>query len=200
MKTMKTMKLWRLAFAMLAAFSVASCDKDDPFVDTDSGKNTLGFLLNGKKVEYVWYAPILPPAVSLPTSQGAHAIEHADTLEIYSKLTGAVEVLDGLEQISLCLPLNQVSQGAVLNNTADIVLPFLTGKEIDSDGWTHMFWGHLKVTSSRVSIRTCKRGELISGTFECEGDAEFPDGTSKHCKITNGHFDVDWEIWHTMDD
>lgn len=56
---MKTMKIWRIAFAMLAVLSFASCDKDDPFVETDTGKNTLGFLLNGKKVEYAW-EPILP--------------------------------------------------------------------------------------------------------------------------------------------
>jgi len=53
------MKLWRITFALLAAFSLVSCDKDDPFVETDSGKNTFGFLLNGKKVEYAWQ-PILP--------------------------------------------------------------------------------------------------------------------------------------------
>ena len=56
---MKTMKIWRIMFITLAAFSLASCDKDDPFVETDTGKNTLGFLLNGKKVEYAW-EPILP--------------------------------------------------------------------------------------------------------------------------------------------
>ena len=28
---MRTMKLWRITFALLAAFSLASCDKDDPF-------------------------------------------------------------------------------------------------------------------------------------------------------------------------
>ena len=27
---MKTMKIWRLAFAMLAAFSIASCSSDEP--------------------------------------------------------------------------------------------------------------------------------------------------------------------------
>lgn len=32
---MRTMKLWRITFALLAAFSLASCDKDDPFVETD---------------------------------------------------------------------------------------------------------------------------------------------------------------------
>ena len=30
---MRTMKLWRITFALLAAFSLASCDKDDPFED-----------------------------------------------------------------------------------------------------------------------------------------------------------------------
>ena len=34
---MKTMKLWRLAFAMLAAFSLASCSSDD---DTDTYEAT----------------------------------------------------------------------------------------------------------------------------------------------------------------
>ena len=34
---MKTMKIWRLAFAMLAAFSLASCSSDD---DTDTYEAT----------------------------------------------------------------------------------------------------------------------------------------------------------------
>ena len=56
---MNTLKIWRIAIAMIAVFFLTFCDKDDPFEETDSGKNTLGFLLNGKKVEYAW-EQILP--------------------------------------------------------------------------------------------------------------------------------------------
>ncbi|KWW24479.1 MAG: hypothetical protein F082_1696, partial [bacterium F082] len=33
---MKTMKFWRLAFAMLAAFSLASCSSDDEDFDANN--------------------------------------------------------------------------------------------------------------------------------------------------------------------
>jgi len=33
---------------------------------------------------------------------------------------------------------------------------------------------------------------VLSGIFEFDGDAHFMDGTDKHCKITEGHFDVEW--------
>lgn len=43
------MKLWRITFALLAAFSLASCDKDDPFEETDSGKTLWAFYLMERK-------------------------------------------------------------------------------------------------------------------------------------------------------
>ena len=120
---MKTMKIWRIAFAMLAVLSFASCDKDDPFVETDTGKNTLGFLLNGKKVEYAW-EPILPF-----TDYGykVYAMEdytRNDTLIMYAVLE-PIEELRGSNYISIKLPITKLSPGAVLENVANIELPYL---------------------------------------------------------------------------
>ena len=39
---MKTMKIWRLAFAMLAAFSLASCSSDEPrYADPEAHEKTV---------------------------------------------------------------------------------------------------------------------------------------------------------------
>ena len=186
---MKTMKIWRIAFAMLAVLSFASCDKDDPFVETDTGKNTLGFLLNGKKVEYAW-EPILPF-----TDYGykVYAMEdytRNDTLIMYAVLE-PIEELRGSNYISIKLPITKLSPGAVLENVANIELPYLAGAEQEGE-ITHNYTQNLDITSSRVGIRTCKRGEVLSGIFEFEGDAHFMDGRDVHCKITEGNFDVEW--------
>lgn len=208
---MKTMKIWRksrlseshvnsfangrmgaiyaITFVMLAVFSLTSCDKDDPFEETDTGKNTLGFLLNGKKVEYAWQQ-ILPftdygcPVYAMEDYMGN------DTLYINAVLE-SIEELRGSNYISIKLPITKLSPGAVLENVADIELPYLAGSEQEG-GITHNYSQNLDITSSCVGIRTCKRGEVLSGTFEFEGDAHFMDGTGKHCKITEGHFDVEW--------
>ena len=187
---MKRMKLWGIVIMMFAAFTLVSCDKADPFEDTDSGKNTLGFFLNGKKVEYFW-APRIPPAVYV---ESVGAREYTDTLEIWASLEKNEE-LEKSEYIAICLPLEQVRQGAVLDNVADIELPYLAGSELKEDSVTSLYYGLLDISSSRVTIRTYKQGELISGTFSFEGNAEFMDGSTKHCSITNGHFDVKIEKW-----
>ena len=181
--------IYAIAFAMLAVLSFASCDKDDPFVETDTGKNTLGFLLNGKKVEYAW-EPILPF-----TDYGykVYAMEdytRNDTLIMYAVLE-PIEELRGSNFISIKMPITKLSPGAVLENVANIELPYLAGSEQDGE-ITHNYTQNLDITSSRVGIRTCKRGEVLSGTFEFEGDAHFMDGTDVHCKITEGNFDVEW--------
>ena len=182
------MKIWRIAFALICAFCLASCEKADPFEETDSGKNTLGFMLNGKKVEYFWQ-PVMPPAVYMDP---VWAKEYSnDTLEIYASLD-PIEELGGNNSITINLPVKKLTNGAVLVNEADIILPYLAGSEQVED-YTRLYYNSLNIATSRVGIRTCKPGEVLSGTFEFEGDAEFRDGTTKHCKITNGHFDVKWE-------
>ena len=42
---MKTMKLWRIAFMMLAAFSLASCSSDDKDMVNDTCKTLSGIAL-----------------------------------------------------------------------------------------------------------------------------------------------------------
>lgn len=185
------MKLRRIILvAVVALLCLASCEKEDPFVPTDSAKNTLGFMLNGKKVEYLWQPPFY---ISDADPQHVKAREYNDTLEIYASLTGGTDVLDGLEHISIILPVSKLVSGAVLDNVAEIYVPYIAGREKE-DNVTHLHGKCLDITTSRVGIRTCKRGEVISGTFECEGDAEFDDGTKKHYSITNGNFDVKWDI------
>lgn len=182
------MKIWRIAFALFVAFSLVACEKADPFEETDSGKNTLGFMLNGKKVEYFWQ-PVMPPAVYMDP---VWAKEYSnDTLEIYASLD-PIEELGENNSITINLPVKKLTNGAVLVNEADIILPYLAGSEQVED-YTRLYYNSLNIATSRVGIRTCKPGEVLSGTFEFEGDAEFRDGTTKHCKITNGHFDVKWE-------
>lgn len=182
------MKIWRIAFALFVAFSLVACEKADPFEETDSGKNTLGFMLNGKKVEYFWQ-PVMPPAVYMDP---VWAKEYSnDTFEIYASLD-PIEELGGNNSITINLPVKKLTNGAVLVNEADIILPYLAGSEQVED-YTRLYYNSLNIATSRVGIRTCKPGEVLSGTFEFEGDAEFRDGTTKHCKITNGHFDVKWE-------
>lgn len=185
---MRTMKLWRITFALLAAFSLASCDKDDPFVETDSGKNIFGFLLNGKKVEYAWQ-PILP---FTDYSEPVQALEYGnDTLRIYARLE-SIEELMGAEVITIDMPISKLTAGAVLDNVADIGLTYHAGA-VQEGNVTHYHNRNLDIIKSRVSIRSCKPGEVLSGTFEFEGDAEFLDGTTRHCIITDGHFDVKWK-------
>ena len=186
---MNTLKIWRIAIAMIAVFFLTSCDKDDPFEETDSGKNTLGFLLNGKKVEYAW-EQILPFTDYGYKVYAAEDYTRNDTLLINAVLE-PIEELRGSNYISIKLPITKLSAGAVLENVADIELPYLAGSEQEGE-FTRNYRQNLDIISSRVGIRTCKRGEVLSDIFEFDGDAHFMDGTDKHCKITEGHFDVEW--------
>ena len=113
-----------------------------------------------------------------------------DTLLINAVLE-PIEELRGSNYISIKLPITKLSAGAVLENVADIELPYLAGSEQEGE-FTRNYRQNLDIISSRVGIRTCKRGEVLSGIFEFDGDAHFMDGTDKHCKITEGHFDVEW--------
>jgi len=54
---MNTLKIWRIAIAMIAVFFLTSCDKDDPFEETDSGKNTLASS-NSMETPISWTAQI----------------------------------------------------------------------------------------------------------------------------------------------
>ena len=182
--TKRNRKLWRFAIMIFATFALVSCDKPDPFEDTDYGRNTLGFFLNGEKVEYSW-TPRIPPAVYF---KSVEAIEYTDTLEIWASLE---KNRDRVEHIAIFLPLDQVRPGAVLDNVADIELTYLAGSEPIEDSVTRRYYGCLDIGSSRVTIRTYKQGELISGSFSFEGDAEFMAGSTRHWSITNGHFDVE---------
>jgi hypothetical protein len=189
---MKTMKILRLATVLCSVFLFASCEKPDSFEDTDSGKNTLGFLLNGKKVEYSWqpFIPIAP----IVYNESVSAREYGDTLEIFACLSFPDDFndYDFCKVISINLPVSQLISGAVLENVADIQLPYYADRETDSDGVTHFDGRMVDVSSSRVNIRTCKPKDMISGTFEFDGDAEYADGTKRHCVVNNGHFDVKW--------
>jgi len=186
---MKTMKICKLALMVLTVCSLASCEKADPFKETDSGMNTLGFMLDGKKVEYYWQ-PTLPPAVYMESVWAKEF--NNDTLLIYAHLE-PVEELGGDGFIVISLPVKILTQGAILENVADIQLPYLAGSEQEGN-ITHHYREILDITASRVGIRTCKPGEVLSGVFGFEGDAHFMDGTTKHFTITDGHFDVKWEI------
>ena len=186
------MKIWKIALVMIAVLSIVSCEKADPFDDTDSGRNTLGFRLNGEKVEYYWQ-PVVPVA-PVVYMESVWSRERNDTLEIFAKLEmpDALKVYGFGGTISIELPVSRLSPSAVLDNVAEIGLPYVAHQELDSLGVTHLYGQNLNISRSRVVIRSCIPDELVSGTFEFEGDAEYRDGTKRHCKISDGHFDVKW--------
>ena len=182
----------RLIALLLVVITLSACDKADPFEDTNSGRNTLGFYLNGKKVEYFWQ-PTLFPAVDY-----VYANENSkDTLEVYAKLETIEELGDNCH-IYCRLPLKRLMTGAVLENVADIELTYLAGIEGTENNGTILHYRYLDITSSCFRIRAYQPREVLSGTFEFDGIAEFMDDTSLGCKITDGHFDVRWNAWQNI--
>ncbi len=179
------MRLIRFFMAFCVILSFAACEKSDPFTETDAGNNTLGFLLDGKKVEYKWvkYAALSPEYLPSVMSQKWGE----DSLRVWAFLDGA----EGCKYIEMRMPLHKLKNGARLNNEAKVELTYEAGS-YEEDGKTIQDLRVLEASSSSIYIRTCLKNKVLSGTFSFEGDAIYMNGDTRHHRIANGMFDVEW--------
>ena len=130
---MKTMKLWRLAFAMLAAFSLASCSSDDEEFQTNQLAGTwLRVYDEGVVAEgYVKYT--FTPGV--PSTSGDCDIY------VYDEFTGDTTI----------------HRGYVLNDNRQLVIyePMYGGTPESQT------WNIKKLGSSTMSLERADRSDII---------------------------------------
>ena len=181
----------RLLYIVSIIFLASSCEKIDPFIETDEGKNVLGFYLDGVKVSY-------------ETSGGfpsEYPYEHcvyarwinSDSLEVsalldnyyYDKITIKIAVADISTQQDITDP--------------DITLRYLYRKYpiapddfIDGGGRTE--YSYTNPVSGKLRFRKWEQSTgILSGNFNFECDAPQYNGSVKRVSVTNGNFDVQIE-------
>lgn len=166
---------------------VVSCEKKiDPFVETDEGKNVLGFYLNGEKVTYTTSG-----GWGRPRSNDVYAKQiNADSLEIGAALNNYY-----YPRIVIQIASADISTSKAITNP-DITLKYLYRKyplppEIYSDGGQGHEYSYTVLVSGKLSFRKWdQKTGVLSGNFKFDCEAPQRDGSVKRISVTKGIFDV----------
>lgn len=172
----------------MSCIFAASCQKIDPFVETDEGANVLGFYLDGTKVTYETSGGF--PS-EYPYEHCVYARQiNADSLEINA-------ILDNYyyNQIYFKIAFADISTERKLVDS-DITLVYLyrkTPKAPDEhiDGGAHFEWATTELTASEISFRKWDpEYRILSANFSFRCKAPQFDGSVRNLNITKGNFDV----------
>ena len=78
-----------------------SCEKIDPFVETDEGKNVLGFYLDGKKVSY-------KTSGGFPSEYPYEQCVYTEKLKSLPRVGAIVKTQDGVGEVSTVETLKEI--------------------------------------------------------------------------------------------
>ncbi len=180
----------RLVYSLVLILTAVSCNhKIDPFVETDEGKNVLGFYLDGKEVSYTTSGGF--PS-EYPYGHNVYPKRiNADSLEITAMLNNYT-----FSEIKIKIAIADISlTGDILD--PDITLLYLykktpTPPDGYSEGGAHMKYSYTDMVSGKLSFRKWDQ-RILSGNFYFNCDAPQSDGTVKHISVTKGNFDVKFD-------
>ena len=176
-----------LLFILMILLAV-SCKKIDPFVETDEGKNVLGFYLDGEKVTYTTsggFPSEYPYRHCVYTKQ-----INADSLEISAELDNSI-----YRWITIQIALADISTNHSITDP-DITLTYLYRKcpispGIHTEGGRHFEHSYTEFVRGKMSFRNWdQESGILSGNFHFNCDAPQRDGSVKHISVTKGTFDV----------
>ena len=172
-------------------FLAASCEKADPFTETDEGKNVLGFYLNGEKVSY--------------TTSGGFPSEYPYKHCVYTKRinSDSLEVsalLDNsyYDEITIKIAVADISTEQDIIDP-DITLRYLYRKypiapDDFVDGGHRIEYSYTDFVSGKLSFRKWDQTTgILSGNFEFECNAPQFDDSVRRISVTGGNFDVQIE-------
>ena len=168
-----------------------SCEKIDPFAETDQGENVLGFYLDGKKVTY--------------TTSGGFPSEYPYRHCVYTERIDAdsLEISANLDNhdypwITIKIATADISTKHGISDP-DITLTYIYRKtplppDTYSEGGAHFEYADTELVRGEMSFRKWNRtAGILSGNFSFDCDAPQCDGSVKHISVTNGTFSVSIE-------
>ena len=180
----------RLVYSFVLILTAVSCNnKIDPFVETDEGKNVLGFYLDGKEVSY--------------TTSGGFPSEYPYRHNVYPKRINAdsLEITAMLNnytfsEIKIKIAIADISLTSDILDP-DITLLYLykktpTSPDIYTEGGVCMEYAYTDMVSGKLSFRKWDK-RILSGNFYFNCDASQYDGSVKHISVTKGNFDVKFD-------
>lgn len=169
-------------------FLAIGCEKIDPFLETDEGKNILGFYLDGTKVTY--------------ETSGGFPSEYPYRHCVYTKQIGtdSLEIsalLDNYyyDKVVIKIPVSEISTTQDIINP-DIKLRYVYRKypsppDKYSDGGGTIWRAYTDFVSGVLSFRKWdKTTGILSGNFNFECEAPQYDGSVRPVSVTDGNFDV----------
>lgn len=178
----------RLLIFISIILLAASCKKIDPFVETDEGKDVLGFYLNGEKVTY--------------TTSGGFPSEYPYRHRVYTRLINAdsLEISASLDNyyyrdITIQIATADISTSKAITNP-DITLTYLYRKyplppDTYTEGGAHVEYSYTVLVSGKLSFRKWdQHAGILSGNFNFDCEAPQCDGSVKSISVTKGTFDV----------
>ena len=178
----------RLLLFISIVLLAVSCKKIDPFVETDEGKNVLGFYLNGEKVTYM--------------TSGGFPSEYPYRHNVYTRLINADSLvisasLDNYfyRSITIQIATADISTSKAITNP-DITLTYLYRKcpippDIYIEGGEYYEHSYTILVNGELSFRKWDRkAGILSGNFNFDCEAPQCDGSVKSISVTKGSFDV----------
>ena len=177
-----------LMYLLTIILLAGSCEKIDPFVETNEGKNVLGFYLDGEKVSY--------------ETSGGFPSEYPYTHCVYTRKIGAdsLEIsalLDNycFSEITIKIPVQDISTERDIADP-DITLKYLYRKypiapDQFIDGGGRMEQSCTELVGGKISFRKWDESAgILSGNFNFVCDAPQYDGSVRRVSVTDGNFDV----------
>lgn len=173
----------RLLIFISIILLAASCKKIDPFVETDEGKDVLGFYLNGEKVTY--------------TTSGGFPSEYPYRHRVYTRLINAdsLEISAELDNsiyrwITIQIAIADISTNHSITDP-DITLAYLYRKYPTSPNGVSYSFAYTEFIRGKMSFRKWdQESGILSGNFYFDCDAPQRDSSVKHITVTKGSFDV----------
>lgn len=181
----------RLLYIVSIFFLAAGCKKVDPFIETDEGKNVLGFFMDGEKVTYKTSGGF-PSEYPYTHCVYARSV-NSDSLEVSALLDNYY-----YDEITIKIPVADISTLQDIIDP-DITLrylyrkyPIAPGEFIDGGG--RMEFSYTDLVNGKLSFRKWDQATgILSGNFNFECDAPQYDGSVRRISVTNGNFDVQIE-------
>ena len=210
---MKNIKYYKgLLLVLFFAAGLSSCEKDDPFIETNVGKQTLGFNVNGEKLTYAVVGSILDGTGVPPCNDVKGKVEN-DTLYISAGINDQC-----FNSITFGIPISKVAPGKSLKlENKDFIVSlcysyYLTNISEEDKKFGVVAYGRSTVAefeSGEFCIRYYNQEDnIVAGSFTLNGHVEIPEYAAKEVfennqphyqslpkgkmelNITNGMYDV----------
>ena len=180
----------RLLKSLILILIALSCQKIDPFTETDKGENVLGFYLDGNEMSYQTSGGLF---TGKPLKHCVYVKQFSsdpDSLEISANLNA-----DYYYDISIKFAISDIStEHSITNLNATLsylykLLPLPPSSS--SEGGSYPIIAYTDFERGEMSFRKWdQKAGILSGNFNFDCLALQYDGSVKRISVTKGNFDV----------